>query len=81
MRDNLLAIARCCKAVVACRVSPSQKAAIVSLVRDNVRPQPLTLAIGDGANDVNMIQTAHVGIGISGQEGVQAVNASDYAIA
>ncbi|POM73128.1 Phospholipid-transporting ATPase, partial [Phytophthora palmivora] len=38
-------------------------------------------AIGDGANDVNMIQSAHVGIGVSGQEGVQAVNASDYAIA
>ena len=41
----------------------------------------MTLSIGDGANDVNMIQTAHVGIGICGQEGVQAVNASDYAIA
>ena len=38
-------------------------------------------AAGDGANDVNMIQTAHVGVGISGQEGVQAVNSSDYAIA
>lgn len=40
----------------------------------------MTLAIGDGANDVNMIQSAHVGIGVCGQEGVQAVNASDYAI-
>tara|TARA_B100000795_G_C22725090_1_gene409088 strand:+ start:692 stop:1090 length:399 start_codon:yes stop_codon:yes gene_type:complete len=39
-----------------------------------------TLSIGDGANDVPMIQTAHVGVGISGQEGMQAVNASDYAI-
>eukprot|EP00753_Platysulcus_tardus_P014724 PLAT4437.5.p2 GENE.PLAT4437.5~~PLAT4437.5.p2 ORF type:complete len:1302 (-),score=768.67 PLAT4437.5:273-4115(-) len=78
---KLLDVARCCKAVVACRVSPSQKADIVTLVRQNVKPMPMTLAIGDGANDVGMIQTAHVGIGISGMEGVQAVNASDYAIA
>ena len=41
----------------------------------------ITLAIGDGANDVSMIQTAHVGVGINGQEGVQAVNSADYAIA
>ena len=39
-----------------------------------------TLAIGDGANDVSMIQTADVGVGISGQEGMQAVMASDFAI-
>lgn len=81
LQKQLLRIARCCRAVVACRVSPAQKAAIVSLVRQNVSPAPMTLAIGDGANDVNMIQTAQVGIGISGQEGVQAVNSSDYAIA
>jgi phospholipid-transporting ATPase len=41
----------------------------------------VTLAIGDGANDVAMIQKAHVGIGISGVEGLQAACASDYAIA
>lgn len=41
----------------------------------------ITLAIGDGANDVGMIQTAHVGVGISGNEGMQATNCSDYAIA
>lgn len=40
-----------------------------------------TLAIGDGANDVPMIQSAHVGVGISGKEGMQAVLASDYSIA
>lgn len=40
----------------------------------------MTLAIGDGANDVSMIQAADVGIGIRGEEGLQAVNASDYAI-
>ena len=81
MTSQFLSIARHCKAVVACRVSPAQKAAIVKVVRKGIKPQPLTLAIGDGANDVNMIQTAHVGVGISGQEGVQAVNSSDYAIA
>ena len=41
----------------------------------------ILLAIGDGANDVSMIQAAHVGVGISGEEGLQAVNSSDYAIA
>ena len=46
----------------------------------NDDPEVVTLAIGDGANDVPMIQSAHIGIGISGQEGLQAVNSSDYAI-
>ncbi|KAH9132203.1 hypothetical protein AeRB84_021329 [Aphanomyces euteiches] len=81
IRNKLLAIASVCKALIACRVSPAQKADIVNMVRYHSRNKPITLAIGDGANDVNMIQSAHVGIGICGQEGVQAVNASDYAIA
>ncbi|RLN92141.1 hypothetical protein BBJ28_00014910, partial [Nothophytophthora sp. Chile5] len=90
LADKLLAVASVCKALIACRVSPSQKAEIVQLVRTGgddgtgskqKRPQPITLAIGDGANDVSMIQTAHVGVGICGKEGVQAVNASDYAVA
>ena len=58
-----------------------QKAQIVRLVKTNVVPQPMTLAIGDGGNDVSMIQEAHVGIGIIGLEGMQAVQASDYALA
>lgn len=74
-----LAIALACKGVVCCRVSPSQKAHVVRLVRENSPAR--TLAIGDGANDVAMIQKAHIGVGISGQEGLQAVNSSDYAIA
>lgn len=49
------------------------------MIRDNLHV--LTLAIGDGANDVSMIQAADVGVGISGEEGLQAVNSSDYAIA
>lgn len=78
---ELLTLAKQCKAVIACRVSPLQKAMLVKLVKDNVKPSPVTLAIGDGANDVSMIQEAHVGIGISGNEGMQAVRSSDYAIA
>ena len=67
------------KSVVCARVSPKQKARIVGMVRD-ASPRTVTLSIGDGANDVPMIQTAHIGIGIYGLEGRQAVNASDYAI-
>jgi len=65
--------------VIACRVSPKQKAEIVQLVR-RVYPRVSTLSIGDGANDVNMITAAHVGVGISGLEGQQAARAGDYAI-
>lgn len=68
-----------CKAVVACRVSPKQKQEIVNMVR-KMKPKAITLAIGDGANDVNMITAAHVGVGIKGKEGQQAARASDYAI-
>eukprot|EP00538_Stauroneis_constricta_P006052 CAMPEP_0119547482 /NCGR_PEP_ID=MMETSP1352-20130426/1593_1 /TAXON_ID=265584 /ORGANISM="Stauroneis constricta, Strain CCMP1120" /LENGTH=1822 /DNA_ID=CAMNT_0007592425 /DNA_START=311 /DNA_END=5779 /DNA_ORIENTATION=+ len=81
LEELIFSIASGCDAVIACRVSPRQKALLVKLVRQNVSPEPVTLAIGDGANDVGMIQEAHVGIGISGKEGKQAVNASDFAIA
>jgi P-type E1-E2 ATPase len=53
-----------------------QKALVVKLVRNNLKA--CTLAIGDGANDVSMIQAAHVGVGIAGREGTQAVRASDF---
>jgi len=75
----LLTVARNCKAVICCRARPDQKAAMVRMIREGV-PGVKTLAIGDGANDVDMIQTAHVGVGIIGPEGVQAANAADYAI-
>jgi phospholipid-translocating ATPase len=68
-----------CEGVICCRVSPLQKALVVRLVKDGIGA--MTLAIGDGANDVSMIQAADVGVGISGEEGLQAVNSSDYAIA
>jgi phospholipid-transporting ATPase len=69
-----------CAAVIGCRVSPKQKRDIVKLVKDNMTPVPIALAIGDGANDVPMIQEAHIGVGISGNEGVQAARSADYAI-
>uniref|UniRef100_A0A665US29 Phospholipid-transporting ATPase n=1 Tax=Echeneis naucrates TaxID=173247 RepID=A0A665US29_ECHNA len=69
-----------CKAVICCRVTPLQKAQVVELVKKY--KQAVTLAIGDGANDVSMIKgTAHIGVGISGQEGMQAVLSSDYSFA
>ncbi|XP_069505591.1 phospholipid-transporting ATPase IK-like isoform X2 [Ambystoma mexicanum] len=68
-----------CQAVICCRVTPKQKAIVVEMVKKHKKAT--TLAIGDGGNDVNMIKTAHIGVGISGQEGLQAVIASDYALA
>lgn len=64
--DVFLELAIMCKAVICCRVSPLQKALVVKLVKRSTKA-PL-LAIGDGANDVSMIQAAHVGVGISGVE-------------
>ncbi|KAM9352340.1 putative phospholipid-transporting ATPase IM [Symphorus nematophorus] len=75
----LLDVACLCKTVICCRVTPLQKAQVVELVKRHKRA--VTLAIGDGANDVSMIKTAHIGVGISGQEGMQAVLASDYSFA
>ncbi|XP_040548619.1 phospholipid-transporting ATPase IK isoform X3 [Gallus gallus] len=72
-------LATSCQAVICCRFTPKQKALIVQLVKKHKKAT--TLAIGDGANDVNMIKTADIGVGISGLEGVQAVQCSDYALA
>ena len=66
--------------VICCRASPSQKAWLVGAIRRKVK-NSVTLAIGDGANDIAMIQEAHVGIGITGKEGLQAARTSDYSIA
>ena len=66
--------------VICCRASPSQKASLVNAIRKRVN-HSVTLAIGDGANDIAMIQEAHVGIGITGKEGLQAARTSDYSIA
>ncbi|KAJ6220049.1 hypothetical protein RDWZM_005861 [Blomia tropicalis] len=74
-----LDVASNCKAVICCRVTPLQKALVVDLVKKHKKA--VTLAIGDGANDVSMIKMAHIGVGISGQEGMQAVLSSDFSIA
>lgn len=66
--------------VICCRASPAQKASLVKNIRKRVK-KSITLAIGDGANDIAMIQEAHVGIGITGKEGLQAARTSDYSIA
>lgn len=79
LEDKLFELSSRCAVVLCCRVAPLQKAGIVMLIRK--RTDDLTLAIGDGANDVSMIQKADVGVGISGQEGRQAVMASDFAMA
>ncbi|KPP76793.1 putative phospholipid-transporting ATPase VB, partial [Scleropages formosus] len=68
LQMKLLELARHCRSVLCCRVTPLQKSAVVKLVRNKLKV--MTLSIGDGANDVNMIQTADIGIGISGQEGM-----------
>ena len=79
MQLELLRMTLSCQSVIACRCAPSQKAQLVTLVRRNVKGA-VTLAIGDGANDVAMIQAAHVGVGISGQEGMQAANSADFSV-
>ncbi|EAQ86327.1 hypothetical protein CHGG_07580 [Chaetomium globosum CBS 148.51] len=66
--------------VICCRASPSQKASLVRCIRQQ-SPSAVTLAVGDGANDIAMIQASHVGIGISGREGLQAARISDYSVA
>ncbi|XP_050383496.1 phospholipid-transporting ATPase 1-like isoform X2 [Argentina anserina] len=78
LQSELFDLATSCSVVVCCRVAPLQKAGIVDLVK--TRTDDMTLAIGDGANDVSMIQMADVGVGICGQEGRQAVMASDFAM-
>jgi phospholipid-transporting ATPase len=79
MEKLFLDLAVMCKAVICCRVSPLQKALVVKLVKRHLKS--ILLAIGDGANDVSMIQAAHIGIGISGVEGLQAARSADVSIA
>ncbi|CAN6177804.1 unnamed protein product [Urochloa humidicola] len=78
MKHMFLNLAIECASVICCRVSPKQKALVTRLVKEGIGQT--TLAIGDGANDVGMIQEADIGVGISGVEGMQAVMASDFSI-
>ncbi|KAK5094287.1 drs2 neo1 protein [Exophiala xenobiotica] len=80
MKALFTSLAISADSVVCCRASPSQKAGLVRMIRTKVKDS-VTLAIGDGANDIAMIQEAHLGIGIAGKEGLQAARTSDYSIA
>uniref|UniRef100_H2ZKF5 Phospholipid-transporting ATPase n=1 Tax=Ciona savignyi TaxID=51511 RepID=H2ZKF5_CIOSA len=77
--DKFVLLARRCRSVLCCRATPLQKGMVLKLIKDKLHV--MTLAIGDGANDVSMIQVADIGVGLSGQEGMQAVMSSDYALA
>ena len=77
-RQDLIKLSDVCFSVICCRASPLQKALVVELIRRGKKT--VCLAIGDGANDVSMIQAANIGVGIAGQEGMQAAMASDYSI-
>ncbi|PIA61968.1 hypothetical protein AQUCO_00200157v1 [Aquilegia coerulea] len=79
LQNLFLDLAIDCASVICCRSSPKQKALVTNLVKS--RTGKTTLAVGDGANDVSMLQEADIGVGISGVEGMQAVMSSDFAIA
>lgn len=72
-------ISKTSEAVIVSRASPSQKADVVRMIKED-DSEAITLAIGDGANDVAMIREAHIGVGLYGNEGMQAVNSSDFAL-
>ncbi|KAI3661015.1 hypothetical protein MP638_004050 [Amoeboaphelidium occidentale] len=75
--EQFVSVTTLCSSLICCRVTPNQKASIVSMIKDKGHR---VLAIGDGGNDVAMLQKAHIGVGIHGREGLQAVRASDYSI-
>lgn len=76
--EDFITVAAMCPAAIACRCSPTQKAAVVRLLQTHLGKR--VAAIGDGGNDVGMIQEAHAGIGIPGKEGMQASMAADFSI-
>lgn len=77
LKELFLTLGTQCETVVCCRVSPAQKALTVKLVKEG--RNAMTLSIGDGANDVAMIQEANIGVGLFGLEGSQAAMSADYA--
>ena len=78
-QNIFLNIAKYASSVICCRVSPIQKAQVVKMMK-NYDKNGVTLAVGDGGNDVSMIMEAHIGIGIYGEEGMRAVQSADFAI-
>ena len=77
-KDQFIEMAVRLPVVVACRCSPTQKAEITKLIKDFTGRR--VCAIGDGGNDVSMIQQADVGVGIVGKEGKQASLAADFSV-
>ena len=75
---EFMGLVTACPAVVCCRCSPQQKAQVVNLIQQHTGKR--AAAIGDGGNDVSMIQAANVGIGIVGKEGRQASLAADFSL-
>ncbi|XP_026190015.1 uncharacterized protein LOC34622156 [Cyclospora cayetanensis] len=80
LQTCFLNMACCCDVVVAARVTPTQKADMVRLVKKRLTPQPITLAIGDGGNDVPMLQEASVGVAIRTERGASVAGFADFAI-
>lgn len=78
LRQQFISVAVMLPAVVACRCSPTQKAEVANLIRRYTKKR--VCCIGDGGNDVSMIQAADVGIGIVGKEGRQASLAADFSV-
>ena len=78
VRKDFINLCTKCSAVICCRVSPSQKAEVVELVQTSTGA--ISLSIGDGANDVAMIQKAQIGVGISGNEGLQVNSKNDRSL-
>jgi magnesium-transporting ATPase (P-type) len=79
LKKHFLKISKSVEAVICCRVSPSQKADVVRLIKQD-DDEAITLSIGDGANDVSMIMEAHIGVGLYGNEGMRAVQSGDFAL-
>ncbi len=79
LTKDFLSIAVLANTVICCRVSPLQKSNVIKEIK-NYDKKIITLAIGDGGNDVSMINEANIGIGIFGEEGMSAVKASDFSI-
>ncbi|KAF1805932.1 hypothetical protein V8B55DRAFT_1487212 [Mucor lusitanicus] len=76
--DEFIEMVTLLPVVVCCRCSPTQKADITRLIKEYTKKR--VLCIGDGGNDVSMIQAADVGVGIVGKEGKQASLAADFSI-
>jgi phospholipid-translocating P-type ATPase (flippase) len=79
LRERFFMLANNCKSVVFARAQPAMKKKMVTEIQKRV-PAAVTLAIGDGANDTDMIMAAQIGVGIAGVEGTAATNSADYAV-